>query len=256
MKVAETTLALLELGFEQVDRFAIAFVALAALFELGLEKILLVAVENVADKRLVELGVELFVTGEKTRVEDRGLFLEVFRRPFHAFGRVAHRMPDRQTGIPQRVQNYFADDLDIRAGFVVMEEEQINIRVGSELLAAVSTAGRNRDPLIEAREAASMMNVGKAEECAQEIVDRSGVVAHDLESACAGQMALEQLRTDGVEMFAGDRAGAAVAPEFIEQRRLVAPLRAMLRRTTLPRRGMLGDGEVVHRLPTAASALK
>src|SRR6266849_10756854 len=174
MKVAETALALLELGLEQVDRFAVAFVALAALLELGLEKILLVAVEDVADKRLVELGVELFVTREKARVENRGLFLEVFRRHLHTFGRVAHRLPNRQTGIPQRVQNYFADDLDIRARFVVMEEKKIDIRVGIELLAAVSTAGRNRDPLIEAREAASVMDVGKEEERAQEIVDRSG----------------------------------------------------------------------------------
>ncbi len=133
------------------------------------------------------------------------------------------------------MQNYFADDLDIRAGFVVMEEKKIDIRVGIELLAAVSAAGRNRDPLIEAREAASMMDVRKAEERAQEIIDRSGEVAHDLESAGAGQVALEQLRTDGVEMLAGDRAGAAVAPEFIQQRRLAAPLRARLRRTALSR---------------------
>src|SRR5229473_5720056 len=108
MKVAEPTLALFELGFEQVDRFAVTFVTLAALFELGLEKILLVAVENIADERLVELGVELFVSGEKARVEDRGLFLEVLRRHLHAFGRVAHRLADRQTGIPRR-----SSDLDI-----------------------------------------------------------------------------------------------------------------------------------------------
>src|SRR5713101_2901164 len=111
-----------------------------------------------------------------------------------------------------------------------MQEEQIDIRVGIELLAAVSTARCNRDPLVETREASSMMDVGKAEECAQEIVDRSGEVAHDLESAGAGQMALEQFRTNDVEMLARDRAGAAVAPEFIQQRRLVAPLRARLHR--------------------------
>jgi hypothetical protein len=100
------------------------------------------------------------------------------------------------------------------------------------------------------------MDVGKAEECAQEIVDRSGEVAHDLESAGAGQMALEQFRTDGVEVLAGDHSSAAAAPEFIQQRRLVAPLRATLRRTALSRRRMLRDREVVHKLPTAASALK
>src|SRR5260370_11914010 len=127
MKVAETTLALFELGFEQVDRFAVAFVALAALLELGLEKILLVAVENVADERLVELGVKLFVTGVKTRIENPGLFLEVFRRHLHAFGRVAHRLADRQTGIPHPVPNYFAREPIIRAGVEITDENTIRI---------------------------------------------------------------------------------------------------------------------------------
>src|SRR5260370_17882954 len=116
MKVAETTLALFELGFEQVDRFAVAFVALAALFELGLEKILLVAVENIADERLVELGVELFVSGEKARVEDRGLFLEALRRHLHTFALVAHPLSNPQTPIPQRLHHYSADALNIRTG--------------------------------------------------------------------------------------------------------------------------------------------
>ncbi len=103
--------------------------ALAAFFELGVEEFRLVAVEDFGNQRLVQLGPELLVAGQKARVEDRGLFLQVVGRHLDAFADVAYRVADHQSRVPQRVQNSLGDDFQVRPRLPVMQEQQIDVRI-------------------------------------------------------------------------------------------------------------------------------
>ena len=148
MQVAQAPFALLELRLEQVDRVAVVAMAVAAFLELGLEKLLLVAVENLVDQRLVERGPQLLLTREKTDVEDRGLLLQVVVGRAHTFAHVAHRLADSETRIPERVQNYLGHHFGVGAGFIVVQEQEVDVGLRIELAAAVAPARDHRQALV------------------------------------------------------------------------------------------------------------
>ena len=150
MQIAQPALALLELRLEQIDRVAIVAMTVAAFLELGLEELLLVAIEDLVNQRLVERRPQLLVAREKTDVEDRGLLLQIVGGRANAFAHVAHRLADREAGVPQRVQNYLGHDLGVWAGLVVVQEKQVDVGLRIELAAAVAAARDDREALVEA----------------------------------------------------------------------------------------------------------
>ena len=103
VQIAQAAFAVLDLRLEQVDRIAILGVAFAAFLELGGEELVLIAIEDLGDEQLVEIGVKFFVAAQKSRVEDRGFFFQVFVGEPHAFLGGADAVTDDKARVPQRV---------------------------------------------------------------------------------------------------------------------------------------------------------
>ena len=196
VQIAQAAFAFLDLRLEQVDRIAVLGVAFAAFLELGGEKLVLVAIEDVGDEQLVELGVELFVAAQEARVEDRGFLLQVIVGEPYAFLGRAHAVPDDQTRVPQRVQNYFGDNFSVRTALVVVQEEQVDVGLRIELAAAVAAARDHRDFLVKLGRTARVFRVGVPIQSAQQIVHRSRHRGHDFAAAGTGKMTLGQLGAD------------------------------------------------------------
>ncbi len=149
------------------------------------------------------------------------------------------------------MQDNLGDDFYIWPRFVVVQENQIDVGVRIELAASVTAARHDGKALVEPREALSMPIVRVAIKRAHERVcgRRQGV--RDFESAGARAMSSEEIFPHPIEMLSRNRSRTCAAFHRGEQRRLLAY-------GTGPGvlRGVVcGEASLVHRFPTAASAL-
>ncbi len=146
-------------------------------------------------------------------------------------------MPDDQARVPQRVQNYFGDDLGVWTALVVVQKQQIDVGLRIQLAASVAAARDHRKFLIELGRAPAVLRVRIAEQRAQQIVHRGRHRGYDLAAARAGEMALGQLGADRFEIGARIDAGSLAGDELREQcvlRRAARTRRAAARRDSRP----------------------
>src|SRR5439155_21098476 len=105
VEVTQPALPLLQLRLEEIDGVAGARVPLGVLGQLLLEERGRVLAPYLLEHLRLELGVEHLVADEVAGVEEGGLHLELPRGQPAALADVAERVPDREAGVPERVED-------------------------------------------------------------------------------------------------------------------------------------------------------
>ena len=154
----------------------------------------------------------------------------------HGAGGVA----DGQTGVPQGIEDPLGDELHVGAGAPAVEEEDIDVRIGVQLIPAVPPLGDHGAPSLEPRAARALLLVGHLEEALEEAVRHLPVRPHHLRARSAGAMGLQKTPPSQVEV-ATDALSGPGAPDLLGRK--AAP----------GREGFVRERRVMH---VAASCLR
>src|SRR5437588_9269774 len=115
------------------------------------------------------------------------------------------------------MQDGLGNHFYIRAGLVVMQEEQIDIGIRVQLRASVPTTSDYSDSLVETRKPAVMIRVGMEIERPHQDIDVVRESAHDFESAGTGQMTLEKLLPRRLDVLARQISVANATLQLLQQ---------------------------------------
>ncbi len=147
LQIAQTALAFLDVGLDQIAAFALARMALVALGQLGLDEILPGAGRNLGPEARAHILVEIFIAPQKARFEQRRADRHVLFGEAHAFGQRARGMADLQPQIPQHVEDEFDDALAPGRLLERAHEQKVDIRARRQKAAAIA-AGRHHGQLL------------------------------------------------------------------------------------------------------------
>ena len=177
-----------------------------ALGELGLDEDPAAAGDHLAREARLELVEDRGFAPQEARLEQARADLQVAAREADAVVDRARRLADLEPEVPQPVEQELDHLLGVRGALVGVEEQQIDVRVGCELGAAVAADRRHREPLARGRighlEHAAL---GEIEQAADQRVDHAaaaedhgfGVVVGLELAAQAGLMALQPVLEPG-----------------------------------------------------------
>ena len=142
MQIAQSALAVLDVGFDQIARLPGAAVAFFALGELGGDEFGSGALHDVLVEPGDQFVIERLVAGQKPRLQDRGADRHVAARLADAFVDRARGVADLQSHVPQTIENGFRDLLAPGGLLVGQDEQQIDIGFRRHQATAIA-AGRN-----------------------------------------------------------------------------------------------------------------
>ena len=146
MEIAQPALALLDVGFDDVARIAHAMVALVAFGKLGLDEVVTIADIELLREAARQLVEQLAVAPEVARFQegrpDRLVALGVAQALLDG----ACGMTDLQAEIPQQVEHEFDDLLAAWRLLVGAQEQEVDVRQGRQLAAAVAAGGDDAQP--------------------------------------------------------------------------------------------------------------
>ena len=217
MDVPQSAFALFDIGLEQIHRSAVAFVAFAAFRQFFTDEAVAVFFRERILDRLVEFGVERLVAAEIARIEERGSNLHVFERHAHRVGDAARRVPDREAGVPERVEDFFRDRLHVGGDFPVIEKEQIDVGLRVQLGASVSAVRDERAARVQTRIALDVIPARGFEDAADQMIDQRCVRRHDLLPARAGAMLLEHQAPRPLDIRAHSANRIGLRPRLVQQ---------------------------------------
>ncbi|MGY3405279.1 hypothetical protein ACVWZV_001392 [Bradyrhizobium sp. GM5.1] len=207
VQVAERTLAVLDVGFDQITRLAAAAMPLLTLGEFRGDELGRGALHDLLVEAGNQLVIERPVSGKEARLQDRG-----------ADGHVAARLPDRlvdrargvtdlQPHVPEAIENGLGDLLAPGGLLVGQDEEQIDVGLGGHQAAAIAAGRHHCHALGTARNRRAVEMAGRGR-----IQDADDLVLHVAQSlgaapamtvlqqdrlcrsARGNQLGLEQLR--------------------------------------------------------------
>ena len=147
LQVAQTALALLDVGFEQEARVAHALMALVPFGELGLGERGTATGGNVVREAPLQLAEQLGRAPQRSRFDQRGLDGQIgLGEPDGVLYR-ADRLADLEAQIPELVEQELRDLLDMRSALVGAEEQEVDVGSGRQLLASVAADRHHRELL-------------------------------------------------------------------------------------------------------------
>ncbi len=123
VQVAQSALAVLDVGFDQIARLPGAAMALFALGELGGDELGRGALHHLLVEAVDQFVVERLVAGQEPGLEDRGADRHVAPRLADRFIDRAGGVADLQPHVPKTIENGFRDLL-APGGLLVGQDEQ------------------------------------------------------------------------------------------------------------------------------------
>ena len=184
LQVAQPPGGAFDIGFEAVFRIRVLRVTLFLLLELGAEKILRRPHLPRVDAR-VHRRDEFAVAQEQPRLDQAGQHGDIARGLGHAFGHAANAVADLQTQIPEQGQKTLQATGVARVG-AALQNQQIDVRVGVQLAAAVTAHGHERQ--IARRQAQFPPRM------AQHVVDQRGALAQQFSGVASSAKIPIQIR--------------------------------------------------------------
>lgn len=147
LEIAQAALAFLHVGFEQVARAALPLMALGALLELQLDEFRAGAGEEVMPQPVVQRLGQRDPAPEKAVLQQRRADRGVLAGLPQAFVDGADGLADLQLEVPQAVEHRLDQALAPGRLLVGRDEEQVDVREGRHLAAAVAADRDHRDML-------------------------------------------------------------------------------------------------------------
>ena len=147
IEVAQTALAVLDVGLDDVARVAHLAVALFALGHFRRDELGAGLGHDLGLEPLLELVEQRSVAGEVPRLERRGPYRHVRLRHPQALVDRAHRVADLLAEVPEHIEDVLGDLLAPGRLLVGQDEEEIDVRARRKRAAAIATDGSNRDRL-------------------------------------------------------------------------------------------------------------
>ena len=193
LQVAQAALALLDVGLEHEAGIAHALMALVALGELGLGERGPATGHDLPLVALAQLREEVRRAPEQARLEQGRLDGEVVLRELDGLGHRADRLPDLQPQVPQLVEQELRDLLDMGGALVGAQEQEVDVRAGRQLLAAIAADRDHRQLLAGGRVGAAVeVGSGEIERALDEPVHQAAELAmDDLGAPAALEMRLD-----------------------------------------------------------------
>ena len=147
VQVAQSALAVLDIGFDQIARLSGAAMPFLALGELGGDEFGSGALHHLLVEPRHQFVVERLVPGQEPGLEDRGADRHVAARLPDRFVDRARRVADLQPHVPQAIENGFGDLLAPGGLLVGQDEQQIDVGFRRHQAAAVAAGGDHRHAL-------------------------------------------------------------------------------------------------------------
>ena len=147
MQIAQTALAVLDIGLNEIARLPGAAVAFLALGEFGGDEFRRGALHHVLVEALDQFVVKAAIAGEVTDFENGGADGHVAARLADRFIYRARRMADLQAHVPQAIENRFSNLFAPSVLLVGQDEQQIDVGFRRHQSAAVTTGGDHRHAL-------------------------------------------------------------------------------------------------------------
>ncbi len=147
VQVAQATLALLDVGFDDVARIAHPLVALVALDELGLDEVAPVAGQEFLGEGLDQLVEQRTVAPDVALLEQRRADRLVALGVADALVDRAGGVADLQPHVPQQVEHELDDLFAARRLLVGTQEQQIEVAERRQLAAAEAAGRHHAQPL-------------------------------------------------------------------------------------------------------------
>jgi hypothetical protein len=144
VEVAKAALALLDIGLDQIARIAGFTVALVALGELRLDEFGAGRFDDLGVEPVFQHAEELFLPADISCFQDRGADRDVFPRKADALVDGACRVADLQAHVPEDIEQELDDLRCLSRILGRQDEEEIDVRTGSERRAAVAADCRDR----------------------------------------------------------------------------------------------------------------
>ncbi len=148
------------------------------------------------------------------------------------------------------MQHDLGHDFRVGSALVIVDEEQIDVGVGVQLGAAITTPRHDAKLLMQLGVMAGVLGVGVAEQRTHHVVDGGGVFAHHFGARRAGEVMLRDFLANHFEIDARDLSGRAGSFELQVECFLAA------RNGVTGGVGRRGRDGSAHRFPAAASELK
>ena len=143
VQVAQSPRALLHVGLEAVRCLVVLGVALLLLQHLGLEIRLAVHRADHGAREALELPAG---PGDQPRFEHRRQHGDVARRLFAALVERAHAVPEGEPEVPQQPDEVLDGRPVRRVGRLLQQDQDVDVRMGEELSAAVAADRDQRRP--------------------------------------------------------------------------------------------------------------
>ena len=196
VEIAQTALAVLYVGFEEIARIAGPQVAGVAFAKLSGDELGLGAGHQLAEKTPAERIVERLIAPHMARFEHGGPNRHVLLRPSQTIGDRAGRVAHGEAEVPHHVEQMF-DDLLASAGQLVgVQEENIDIGVRRQIAPAIAADRHQGEAARRGRIGLGIDDVRPPlEQRAQQLVDQGGLGRNDLGTGGTGFEAPAELPT-------------------------------------------------------------
>jgi hypothetical protein len=167
LQVAQPALAVLDVRFDEIARFAHPLVAGIALRKLGVDEFRRAAGNDFLVEALLHFVEQRFLAIQETRVEDRRADRRVRVRKPDALVDGTRRVADRQAQVPQHVEDVFGELFAERRLLVGQHEQEVDIGARRQRAASVAADRDQRQPF-------ALREIGNRKHARQrEIVDRA-----------------------------------------------------------------------------------
>ena len=147
VQIAQTALAVLDVGLDQIARLSGATVSLLALRELGGDELGTVPCVTSLSKRVDQFVEQLVVAEQIAQLQDGGADGDVGLGLADAFVDRARRMPDLQSHVPEAIEDQFGDRFAPGGLLVGQEEQQVDVGARRQEAAPVAAGGNHRHAL-------------------------------------------------------------------------------------------------------------
>jgi hypothetical protein len=143
--------------------------------------------EQVLAAALDQLAHDGVVAADAAQVEHGGGGADVRARERERLVEAAHRVPDLQAHVPQRIKERLGQHGQVRIFWIVTQEDHVDVALEAECAAPVATDRHQREPALGAIAVGARGRVGGAEQCAQQTVQYGRASARQRHPARAAQ---------------------------------------------------------------------
>ena len=137
MQIPQPPFSLLEIRLQDIDAGAVLLQPFLPLLNLVFDEAIAPLGDDLAEQHLLKLTVEYSAPDDLPGLKKSGPHRGVGLGHLHAVGRGPDRIPHIQTHVPEEIENLIGNILHPARGLAVVEEHQVDVRIGVEFAPSV-----------------------------------------------------------------------------------------------------------------------